>query len=147
MLIVANESNEDEAVDLLHLFFSSTNYKEDNWDEVKVRDIYRGLLKDTENSLVLLMERDGKIVGILAATCAEMLFSFERVAAELAWYVHPEYRTSKESWKMVKAFEWWAKNKVGATYTSMAHLGNEKLSKLYEKRGYSKQEEVYLRRL
>lgn len=65
---------------------------------------YAGIIRDNpeqgkkcaawvlENGRVLLGEQDGKIVGLLGFVLADHHFSGQKYAAELMWYVEPEYR-------------------------------------------------------
>lgn len=83
--------------------------------------------------------------GFLMAHCAPHPFWPVMVAQELAWWVTPAYR-GRGALKLLDAYEQWAKEK-GCALVGMAHLGDERLTHLYERRGYQKIETSFLTRL
>lgn len=97
---------------------------------------------------LLFLENDiphGLIVGYATQTP----FSDDLVAAELAWWVDPEYRGTKGSMELVLAYEAWAK-KIGCKHVTMSllpSLTNPKVEGYYERLGYVKTEISYLKEL
>lgn len=67
------------------------------------------------------------------------------VAQELAWWVSPDHR-GRAALRLLDAYEQWAADK-GCALVGMAHLGDERLSRLYDRRGYAKTETAFLKRL
>lgn len=147
MFELGNQRNKEKCLELLYDFFRESPYKDGEYYGEKVSLLFDRLTEDKANSLILVYVKDGDPIGIIVGTTTEMLFSTERVATELVWYVKPEYRNGRVGLEMFDKFQYWAKEVVTAKYLVMAHLGNETLSKLYKKRGFEKQEESWCKRI
>lgn len=63
---------------------------------------------DRDDFLVLLMEKDEEIVGVLLAFLSPCFFSDDLQAVCLAWYLKPKHRGLKPSLSLIKAYEDWA---------------------------------------
>lgn len=102
------------------------------------------ILGPKENGVVLIYITGGVVKGILAGLAHQMMFSKDKVATELCWWVDEDAR-SKESLDLIEAYEFWAE-KVGCTITTMANLTGEtgeRLDKYYKRRGYTPLETAY----
>ena len=100
---------------------------------------------------IFVMMKDDTPVGFLAAFINEQgpILAGTRVATELFWYVTPAHRGSSASVTLVETYERWAKDN-GCKLASMCVMRNKymkRLGKLYEKLGYYKAEETYLKEL
>lgn len=147
-LRLGDKEYKEDCLKLLKAFFDESPYNSSKFSKSKVSSMYDGLIKDKTNALVLVAVYDNKPIGILVGNISEMLFSNEVVASELCWFVLPEHRKSRIGLKMFDAFEYWAKEKQGAKHIVMVHLENEssnKLTQLYNKKGYEKKEQAYMR--
>ncbi|UXM94638.1 GNAT family N-acetyltransferase [Bartonella sp. HY329] len=101
---------------------------------------------DDFNHLCIILVKDDKIVGFLAAQCGYLHFSTDLVAQEIAWFIEPESR-GLESLKMLNFYERWAVER-GCKYASMVGLGyNPITEKLYQRRGYIAQERHFFKPL
>lgn len=100
-----------------------------------------------EAILVVSIDRD-KIVGVILATVAEISFSEEKVASELAFWLLPGYRKSRRVLDLVSAFEYWAKHiaKVNFTILSQTPL-QDYTERSYKRLGYTVIENNYLKKI
>jgi len=99
----------------------------------------------SEEGVVLVLEIDGEIQGLLAAVCCAPWFTSKNFAVELGWYVRKAFRKGTGSIKLVKKYEEWAKSK-GMTHAHMSDLTQlQGLGKLYERLGYSLIETSYIK--
>ena len=92
------------------------------------------------------MESDGVVVGGILGVVAEMWASYDRSATEIAWFVDKQYR-GRGALKLLRAFEYWAESK-DADYITVADIqGIANLEPLYKRKGYSKVETSYSKRV
>lgn len=118
-------------------------------DEKATREqIERFIIEGQEDYLVLLSHDEGKPVGTLVAYAFKPLFSSDKAAVEVCWWLEPEYRTSKRAIEMMDAYEYWAKL-VGCKVVQYGLLTSspQRMTKLYEKRGAKLAETVYHKEL
>ena len=94
-----------------------------------------------ENGVIFVIEEDGIVVGMLGGLINQFFFSEEKYAAELIWYVRPEYRGSVSAKKLPLMFEAWAKDQ-GAKHICMASL-DKTLDKFYARLGYTLSEQSF----
>lgn len=139
---------EEDVLDCLILFkqFHKESKLPYSWDAKKTQEaIIKSLPED--NYEILVAEKDNEVIGLLACLYGEPLFSSDRVANEIAWYVNKEHRTTSAGFRLFKAYENWALTN-GADYVAMAYLeGITDLSDIYEKKGYLKSETNYIKEL
>lgn len=109
------------------------------FNEETFKTNYTRLIQNPD-CLILLLDN----VGMLMAYADKPIFSDDKIAAELAWYILPKERKGKGGLMLLAAFEYWAK-KIGCKAIQMNHLNNDKIGRLYERRGYKKTEEIYLK--
>lgn len=95
------------------------------------------------NYYYLVAELDDEPVGFFLGAIYSPMFSEDIIAAEMFWWVDPDYRGKKVAVQMLKSFEDWA-NKAGASQVNVSDLqGVKNLDKLYERLGYTKSEVTY----
>lgn len=107
-------------------------------------------LADSEDALLLVLvdTDDDDVCGIFGAVVNVHLYSPVKVASELVWWVKPEVRGRKESLKMLRAFEYWARNVKAADFVSMSSLSvNQSVSKIYQRYGYKEAETAWIKGL
>lgn len=130
-----------DTMELLHEFHEASPYKDHSFSEEKVY----GVLEDP-NVLVLLLLGDGEPVGVLVGAAVESIFSRDKVAVEMAWFVRPEHR--KKSDLLREAFEFWAKNKQDCKFSQLTFLNDDnagRLDKFYKRKGYSPAEYSHIK--
>lgn len=125
---------------------AESSYADAGWDEATARyNLEQFIIDDGQQAMcVLSMSDEGKPVGVLVAYNFQTLFSKNKVAVECVWWLDPEYRTIPRANDMMDAFEYWAK--ASGCYVAQYGLlasADPRLSKLYQRRGCRKIEEVY----
>ena len=115
-----------------------------SWDAKKTQEVFLATLP-MEDVNVFVAETDGEIVGYICCQVMEPLFSSEKVASEIAWFVHKDYRKTSAGFRLMSTYEEWAEGR-GAKYIGMAYLEEiADLSKVYKKKGYVKAETHYMK--
>jgi len=140
------EATEEDALDCLILFkqFHKESKVPYSWDAKKTQEVFIQTLP-LENFVTFVAERKDDVVGFICGMYAEPFFSSEKISTEVAWFVNKEYRNSTAGFRLMKAYEEWAKGK-GVKYVGMTYLENiTDLSEVYEKKGYSKAETQYMK--
>ncbi|WP_312252724.1 GNAT family N-acetyltransferase [Stenotrophomonas sp.] len=87
---------------------------------------------------VLVAERAGQIVGVMAGYCEESWFTPAKVAGEYGLYVVPEARGSRHAVGLVNAFREWALEQ-GADLIQIGittGITTERTADLYERLGF-----------
>ncbi len=116
-----------------------------NYDLDKVEAMLRFCIYD-DNAVVYVMEMDEVVVGGIVGVVAEMWASYDMSATEVAWFVDKKYR-GRGALKLLRAFEDWAESKE-ADYITVADIeGIANLEPLYKRKGYSKVETSYSKRV
>lgn len=145
-LRLATEDDIPKIVFFAKTFHGASQYSAEEFDEEKVAQLAQHILSDKHKGVVIFYVENGIEVGCLAGTLVEVLFSKELVAAELMWWVDPQYR-SRKSLALKEAFEFWGK-RVGAKYIQMSNpAANPKVARYYERTGYAPFESSFLKRV
>jgi GNAT superfamily N-acetyltransferase len=102
------------------------------------------IIGDKKDFLVLVSYDKDKIVGVLAAYAFSPVFSSDRIACEVFWYLDPEYRKGRRGIQMMEAYEYWAKL-VGCKIAQYGWLTSspKRMPVLYERTGAQLAEHVY----
>ena len=99
------------------------------------------------NHIVLLVEKDNKIIGIIAGIVAVSIFDKkQRLAQEAIWYITKDERKGNIAIKLIEEFEKESK-KRGANFILMGSMGNlnaDILNRLYEIKKYKLMERHYI---
>lgn len=146
MLKIPTIEDIDNLIPLFKKFFDNSPYKNYKWDEDAAWETAATLIMDKENSVVITYIIDDKPVGIIAGTSCKSLFSFEKVATEIIWWVEEDYRNTRAGLELFNALEYWAFNVINSSMLSMVYLENNNLEKLYEKKGYVRTESSFVKR-
>lgn len=99
--------------------------------------------------IILLLERDSKIVGAIAGLVHPDPYDGKVVAQEMFWFINSEKRGSIDAVRLYSAFEKWAIEKK-AERLAMACVCNDKMGKLrrfYEKKGFKPKDVTYFKDL
>ncbi len=142
----------DDYPDILEMakkFFDHTPYKDKvDYDDSKISDVVMSLFDNPTERVAILAIHEGRPVGMLCAQVGEILFTRDRVATELAWWMDPEHRASRGSIELIQAFEYWAREKAGCKFTQLATVETEqvqKITKFYNRKGYDLYERAFLK--
>ncbi len=99
-----------------------------------------------DSGVLFVAEVDGAVVGMIAGiTFPHWVNAAHRSAQELFWWCDPEYRGKGAGMALADALEQWSKD-IEADSLFMASTSNltpDALGKLYQRRGFSKQDIYY----
>lgn len=103
-----------------------------------------------DQELLIVAERDGKVIGF-AAGCYSPLMGDNSILAgtEMAWWIDPLHRNSRDGIGLLKGLESKAK-KVGCKYWNMVSLESsmpQEIQKIYHRMGYLHTESSFMKRL
>jgi len=117
-----------------------------NLDVAKLLENFELAIENPDFCLFLL-EDGGDLVGMLVGGIASPLFSKDRVATELAWFVEPEHRDGRAAYKLLASYEKWAKDS-GCSFVTMVDIDTlESLEPLYTRKGYTLTEKTYVKEI
>lgn len=135
-------------VDLVELMYSETTY-----DHPTTRDHILDALKACSDVGGLFIEYNdtGEPVGFLASLILNVhpVVGPCRMAAELGFYVHPDYRKSGIAKKLMYRYEDWVKEQA-CTHSMVSAMNNEsfdKVEQLYTSFGYKLVEFSFLKKI
>lgn len=115
-------------------------------DYNKIYDTLKNTMED-DDYLLLVVEDGDKLVGMFFAMLIEPLFSSDKVAAEVAWYISPDSRGSKQALKLIDWYLLWAEER-GATKATIADIVElNDIGKLYNRKGFVLSERSYVKDL
>lgn len=118
------------------------------WDDAGAAESLACMV-DADNSVMLVAEAGGHVVGMAAAALCPAWFNpAEMTAQEWYWYVEPEHRTGHGQ-ALLDALEQAVRTKGARTFTmlAVAALRGPALDRLYRRRGYRASELTFVKRL
>lgn len=95
------------------------------------------------NKLVLVLDVDGAVRGVLAASMTLSPLSPALVAQEVIWWIAPAHR-GRAALLMLRAYEQWAARK-GCACAGVSTLNDPRVARLYERAGFNLIENKFLR--
>lgn len=143
-LIIANTQDKGDVLDLLYDFYTESPYRGEVFEEEKVSALVDQYISEPDK-LVLIWKDKGFPVGLVVGHCHDFLFNYSRICTETVWFVRQGYRKGSLGIRLKKAFEYWAFEVMRADKIAMSHLNNPRIGRFYEKNGFSKLEETYLK--
>ncbi len=141
----AKIQDRDEFVRLANLFLAESSYP----IKMNLMKLMTSFLRAIElDEIVLFVAEDGdKLVGMLVGVVNESLFSNDKIASELAWFVEREYRGTSVALRLLAEFEKWAKLQ-GCSFIAMIDLHRvNNLENMYNKLGYELAEKTYMKKV
>lgn len=142
-LKLAGPEDVGSVIKMARSFALHSPYKDFPMEQEKIEEFVLSLMRDKNKTIVILYLHKDKPVGMLAGMSSEMIFSREKIASEVIWWVEPGFR-SRKTLALKEAYEYWAK-RIGAKYIQMANLNDEKIERYYERTGYKLTERAYLK--
>ena len=122
----------------------------EDYSEVDLLDQVDSLFysEDYSKKILLLALVDGVPVGCLGGVRIPTHFLYgDRLVMEQVLWVDEEYRNTRAASRLIKAYERWAKE-IGATHIMLSDIhGDEKLQRVYKKKGYSLMETSFVKEL
>jgi GNAT superfamily N-acetyltransferase len=112
-------------------------------DPARIGAFVVGLL-DREDGVLLVYERDGVVVGMVALIAFAHHWTGEQVASELVWWVEPEAR-GRAGLVLLKAAEQWARAHGCAVVQMIAP--SPEVARFYAAVGYTEVERGFQRRV
>jgi GNAT superfamily N-acetyltransferase len=146
MTIRAATANDlDRCVSMARHFLTQTEYRGRLGVDAKAirRFGERVVSGELPDSVILLVERDGLVVGMFGAMVAPHPFSGELTGGDLFWWVEPKHRGYGV--RLLAAAEAWAKERGAVRFQMVAP--NDRVADFYLNRGYTKLEATYQRSL
>lgn len=143
-----------ELLDMAIKFFKASPYAQ--LDEIVDTDIVNTIrntliLQSMGKAVILVStDTDNKATGMLAAMASKAMWSENLIATEMAWWVAEDERKSGVGKKLIEGYEYWAKM-VNAKLISLSTLKDldpeGKLEEFYEKEGYVKAEQAFVKKV
>jgi GNAT superfamily N-acetyltransferase len=97
------------------------------------------------NSLVLVSEQAGEVVGMIAMVCYEHPMSGDPMAVEMFWWVEPEQRG--DGMRLFRRARAWAKARGARILQMIAPATNPDVAAMYDRLGFVPMETTYQRSL
>jgi GNAT superfamily N-acetyltransferase len=122
-------------------------YPAPSFDYYKTVAVFQEMIESPEG--VVFIADVGHPVGCLMGRTHEWIFSREKVAAELLWWVDPEYRKTTIARDLQQTFNEWAVSE-GADILQMSMAVTEQsplIDRFYKRQGFKQTESHYLKRL
>ena len=120
-----------------------------NISDTKINSLIHDFVYADTREKILILANDPEPIGLIAGLKTEILFSDDKLASELMWWVNPSHRTTKAGSELLEAFEFWAV-KVGCSAIQMSTVQTEhaeRLDKVYNRKGYTLVERGYLKEI
>jgi GNAT superfamily N-acetyltransferase len=83
-------------------------YRDLTYDPQKVEDLCRLCLNENNWLCLVAEDKDGAIIGFLAAVATPALFGPDIIVEDLAFYVRPQSRGTTAAVRMLRILEGWA---------------------------------------
>jgi len=109
-----------------------------------LRALAFGLLSN-DQAVIFLAERDGHILGMIAATLYRHAMSQELIGTEVCWWMNPDARGGRTALRLIRAAEQWAVELGAVVFQMMAPTA--KVGAFYEALHYEQIETHYQRRV
>jgi hypothetical protein len=122
-------------------------YKALRFDSLKMKKFFEAIITGSALEAVCLIAlKDEKPVGFIVGAASEPVFSSQKVAMELGWWIEEEHRSSRASLLVFRAYEDWAK-RVGCHAVQGAYLEglSPDLEKFYRRSGYRQVESSFMK--
>mgnify|MGYP003627162682 FL=1 len=142
-IVVRHPSLEDYAVinTLGKWFQENSNFKNCGWSDGKVYGLVKSAVDPVSNTLILIAEDEGEVIGFFVGRVVEYFFSDEKIAEDLVMVFKPDRRDGIGSTvsAMILGFKLWAIRK-GANEVSVgitSGIAGDGYKKLLERHGFN----------
>ena len=89
-------------------------------------------LIESESGIILVLEREGSLIGMIGMVCSPHFISGEMFSGEVFWWVDQEHRGNGV--RLMKAAEKWSREHGAKTMQMIAPT--ERVGRLYTRMGY-----------
>src|SRR5687768_5239939 len=107
-LKVATKEDYSDILPLVKEFHLESPFKGLYLHPDAVKKSFDVIMANPKDYVIILLMFHDEAVGMIVGGVASPLFTEDRIATELAWYVLPEYRGTRKSLELFKAYEHWA---------------------------------------
>lgn len=145
-LKLVTEQEREAVVRMATDFFNASPYQKYGVDTEEVNTLITAFINERSEKICPVLMVNNNPVGLLAALSAKNIFNKKKVTAELIWWIDPDYRNFRHSTLMLDAYEYWAKEVVHAQIIQLVCL-DDKLHKLYTRRGFVRAENAYMKEI
>lgn len=118
-------------------------------DIEKLDKLIEDLTKEDIDNHILLIAKNPEPCGLIAGVTSEIIFSRDKIASELMWWVDEEHRRSKVGMALLQAFELWA-SRIGCNMVQMVSVETEiaeALERVYTSNGYKVTEKAFIKEI
>jgi RimJ/RimL family protein N-acetyltransferase len=98
-----------------------------------------------ETTALFVVEREERVLGMIAVQFYVHPMSLERIATEIAWWMDPAARGTRDGLRLLQAAEGWARDQQAVRMQMIAP--NEHVGRFYERLGFAQVEIHYQRTL
>lgn len=124
-------------------FYQASPYSHMNFDVEKVSGVISAFINGPLNERVALLLVDPEPVGVLLIATTDSIFSHDKFAGEVIWWVDHEYRNYKNVRTMINAYDYWSKT-VGAVAQQLVAV-DDKMTPLYKRLGFRPVEWAFIK--
>lgn len=132
-------------VELGRRFLQEGPYKDELADKPEEATQFAANMLNNSKGTILVAEKDGALIGVIAFITMPHWFSGEITATEMIWYVEPEHRAGGIAMRLMWASESLAKA-LGATRMAFT-APTPQVGEIYKRFGYKMVEIAYQRSL
>lgn len=145
-LRLATENDVEAVLTMAKRFHEASPYSDLSFSSATSYELFRAYLEgDKTRLIIILSEQDGSPQGMVIGMASTPLFSQDLMATEIAWWMNPEYRKTRDSLLLIQAYEDWTR-RIGCKITQVAMLDEvTNLEKFYLKRGFKRAEQSFIR--
>lgn len=145
-LRLARPEDEERLVEMASAFQAMSPYRSLEFSPAACSRLFKAYLEgDKTELIVIISEQDGEARGMVIGMCSSPLFSDDKMATEIAWWMDEDYRKTRDSLLLIEAYQEWAR-RVDAKVIQCAMLPDvTDLSRFYEKQGMTRAEVSYIR--
>lgn len=146
-LRLATPEDLEDVLRMAREFHGVSPYSSLEFSSARSYELFKAYLDgDKTRLIIILSEQDKKPRGMVIGMASEPLFSDDLMATEIAWWMDPEYRRSRDSLLLIDAYQDWTR-RIGCSITQVAMLDSvTDLSGFYKKRGFERAEQSFIRK-
>lgn len=135
----------DDILVLAKKLYHGSPYASLTINEEKIRGLLEKIIVEGGRDYLVLLSYDGdRTVGVLVGHAYEPVFSTDKVAIEMLWYLEPEFRNGVRGRDMMDAYEYWAKGvKAKVVQYGLLSSSPEGMASLYKRRGLDRVEQIF----
>ncbi|MFA5135688.1 MAG: GNAT family N-acetyltransferase [Patescibacteria group bacterium] len=121
-------------VELAAGYLQHSSYAPLIYDKIKTHDFLEELLD--ENGFLVVSERNGQIVGGMVGDVITPWFSNDKIGVEYILYMHPDYRTGRDAYRLIRSWVEWCKYQGVKQIRPAISSGINRGERLYQAMGF-----------